>query len=43
MDEYELSPDELIAKAFRVIQSGRAAYGKMETVDHAVGHYKCGN
>src|SRR5690349_3368807 len=26
MDEYELSPDELIAKAFRVIQSGRAAY-----------------
>jgi len=26
MDEYELSPDELIAKAFRVIQSGGAAY-----------------
>jgi hypothetical protein len=26
MNEYELSPDELIAKAFRVIQSGRAAY-----------------
>jgi len=26
MEEYELNPDELVAKAFRVIQSGRAAY-----------------
>ena len=28
MEKYELSPDELVEKAFRVIQSGRAAYGK---------------
>jgi hypothetical protein len=32
MEEYHLTPAELIAKAFRIIQSSRRGYGKGEWI-----------
>lgn len=43
MEEYHLTPDELIAKAFRVIQSSRRGYypnGRSEWIDAVKKVYK---